>query len=113
MRKRYSVIKVEIAAGEAVDVGEASINEGTVTHIAFYTDNKPSESVAIQIHGGEGEIHPYVNYKEYETAGGSHENAKKELRIAGGRKIEVKAKADGNLTEVFKGEMLFVIETNQ
>ena len=112
MRLRHSVIKVEVAAGEALDVSEEILHEGNVTHVAFYTDNKPSESVAIQIEGSEGEIHPFVNYREYETTGGKHKEAKKEFEISGGRKIKVTAKADGNLVEIFKGEMLFVIETN-
>ncbi len=107
---KYSVIGLTIAAGASVDVQAEELEEGNVVKVALFTDDVPSDSVNIQIKGSEGEVHPFVNYKEFTPTNGDHFESRKDFNIEAGRKITVTANADDALVAEFKCQVLFYIQ---
>ena len=108
---KYTAIDVTIANGISTGSNNVVLEPGRVTNVALFKNGVPTSGVDVGISTKRGdEIHPLVPYQEFEPTGGSHQESRKRIDIAGNTEIKVLASSKEVLSAEWTFTMLFTHE---
>jgi hypothetical protein len=112
MKKRAA--NISISSETSFGNKELNLDEGQVVNLALYHQNFPNKSVNIKIEDDRGEeIIPSIPFQEFKPGNGEYLKSRMPVSFKAGRKVNIVAKATGNLSEDFSFDLVFYIDQNK
>lgn len=113
MKKRFKAVNINVPSGQSSGLFTIDLEKGINKKIALLTNSNSNQNINISIKDDFGnDIHPFVNYKEFLPTNGGHEESRKELIFTAGNRVNIEVSCDENLTDDFKGQFLFYLDSD-